>query len=291
MFDQAVARDFPAKYESLEAFLDAYDESFSKHLKSEQVKLFQTANWMCAFFNYVPAKKNKGLILQVIPKLVEGSGAKYITGSGQTQATKDRVFIYELEGGVKPFHRGRERKASIHASMIEQSASKLTMAPVLRTKSRKQRRLNSGTPSISDFGSSDEETNSVSEAPVPKKRAKRSLNHDTTYSLKIIRDGTVMLYGPTSAEKTLPCDDDGDFTLIDLGTEHDATFAANSMKRSFSWGTDLVGADSYLAYQEKFKDEMHAFPQLLHSQISVENLLFSGELIGATFLEDDNILL
>jgi hypothetical protein len=36
---------------------------------------------------------------------VEGNEVKYITGSGQTQPTKDRVTIYEVEGNVTPFKR------------------------------------------------------------------------------------------------------------------------------------------------------------------------------------------
>lgn len=88
---------------------------------------------MNILFEYVPAKKNKGLILQVIlllficsllcieisrdfyclkvtPRLIEGWTVKYITGSGQTAATRDRVHIYETEGKVKPFHRGKDSK-------------------------------------------------------------------------------------------------------------------------------------------------------------------------------------
>ena len=41
----------------------------------------------------------------------EGNGATYITGSGQTDATSDRVQIYETEGNVKPIKRQpRKRK-------------------------------------------------------------------------------------------------------------------------------------------------------------------------------------
>lgn len=54
---------------------------------------------------YIPARKNKGLILTVVPKHVEGQQSRYVTGSGQTEATKDRVHIYELEGGVSRFRR------------------------------------------------------------------------------------------------------------------------------------------------------------------------------------------
>jgi len=35
----------------------------------------------------------------------EGNGVQYVTGSGQTQPTKDRVTVYETEGNVKPIKR------------------------------------------------------------------------------------------------------------------------------------------------------------------------------------------
>lgn len=95
------------KYKSMNEFLSAYRGDFDKIDTSEQVKLFHTANWMTILFKMVPAKKNKGLSVHVIPKLVEGFSVKYITGSGQTKATSDRVRIFEHEGNVKPFQRGK----------------------------------------------------------------------------------------------------------------------------------------------------------------------------------------
>lgn len=43
--------------------------------------------------------------MDVIPKLIEGFDAIYITGSGQTKQTADRVKIYEVEGDVLPTKR------------------------------------------------------------------------------------------------------------------------------------------------------------------------------------------
>ena len=94
---------------------------------------------MNIFFNYIPAKKNKGLILQVIPRLIEGWKVKYITGSGQTMATKDRVHIYETEGHVKPFHRGKERNKPKEAKVaVDSVAMKIDSrcGPQLNTKKR-----------------------------------------------------------------------------------------------------------------------------------------------------------
>jgi hypothetical protein len=95
------------KYKNMAEFLAEYDGEFNNMDTTEQVKLFHTANWMKILFSMVAAKKNKGLAVHVIPKLVEGFSIKYITGSGQTKATADRVRIFEHEGNVKPFQRGK----------------------------------------------------------------------------------------------------------------------------------------------------------------------------------------
>lgn len=95
------------KYKTMTEFLSEYNGDFDKCDPNEQIKLFHTANWMTILFKMVPAKKNKGLAIHVIPKLVEGFSVKYITGSGQTKATADRVHIFEHEGNVKPFQRGK----------------------------------------------------------------------------------------------------------------------------------------------------------------------------------------
>jgi len=79
----------------------------------------------------VPPKKNKGLAIQVIPKLVEGYSAKYITGSGQTHATADRVHIYEIEGCVRPFLRGKggRKNKSNPASSYRNTSSSVSENP------------------------------------------------------------------------------------------------------------------------------------------------------------------
>lgn len=97
------------KYQSLADFLIVYPD-FVHHSEPDQLKLFNTANWMHIFLTLIPAKKNKGLAMQVVPKLVEGWNAKYVTGSGQTQSTAERVHIYEMEGQVEKNVRGRGGK-------------------------------------------------------------------------------------------------------------------------------------------------------------------------------------
>lgn len=89
------------KYQTLEDFLDAYPQ-FADREDHEQERLMHTANWMVVLLSKVPAAKNKGFILKVATKLVEGWECMYITGSGQSRPTSDRVEIYETEGGVTP---------------------------------------------------------------------------------------------------------------------------------------------------------------------------------------------
>jgi hypothetical protein len=92
------------RYTSLAEFLSVYP-AFDEYEAAEQTRLMHTANWMHFLFTKIPAKKNKGLAIQVIPKLVEGWQARYVTGSGQTKSTADRVRIYEVEGGIQPYQR------------------------------------------------------------------------------------------------------------------------------------------------------------------------------------------
>jgi hypothetical protein len=62
----------------------------------------------------------------VIPKLVEGNGVQYVTGSGQTQPTRDRVTVYEREGNVQPIKRLHRKSKKELMDMAKQSKSKKT---------------------------------------------------------------------------------------------------------------------------------------------------------------------
>jgi hypothetical protein len=95
------------KYPTLDSFHHAYNYVFDEESDEEQERLWQTANWMSVLFQLISAKKNKGLAMQVVPKLVEGWQAKYVTGSGQTRLTANRVLIFEREGNTKANHRGK----------------------------------------------------------------------------------------------------------------------------------------------------------------------------------------
>lgn len=95
------------KYPTMQDFLQVYEGCFPSEPEDEMQKLWQTANWMNILFTLITARKNKGLAMQVVPKLVEGWHAKYVTGSGQTRRTAHRVHIFETEGNTKANHRGK----------------------------------------------------------------------------------------------------------------------------------------------------------------------------------------
>lgn len=110
------------KYQSMESFLEVYP-AFKGRVSTEQEKLFHTANWMHILFKITTAKKNKGLVMIVIPKFVEGNGVQYVTGSGQTQPTKDRVSIYETEGEVTPVKRLHRKIKKDEAEVVKKKKS------------------------------------------------------------------------------------------------------------------------------------------------------------------------
>lgn len=97
------------KYKTCDEFLEAYGGWFSAESEKEKNYLWQTANWMDLLFKMITARKNKGLAMAVIPKVVEGFDAKYVTGSGQTKATANRVHVFEVEGNTKANQRGKIR--------------------------------------------------------------------------------------------------------------------------------------------------------------------------------------
>jgi hypothetical protein len=104
------------KYPTVESFLEAYAGRFSDETESEKRCLWTTANWMNILFRIITARKNKGLVIQVLPKLIEGWDSKYVTGSGQTKATANRVHLFETEGNTKANHRGKMKAKKKSAS-------------------------------------------------------------------------------------------------------------------------------------------------------------------------------
>jgi hypothetical protein len=95
------------KYQTLEQFAEVYQGWFQEESETEIYHLWQIANWMNILFKMITARKNKGLAMQVIPKIIEGWEVKYVTGSGQTRFTANRVHVFEVEGNTKANHRSK----------------------------------------------------------------------------------------------------------------------------------------------------------------------------------------
>lgn len=114
------------KYPTIEAFLEAYPGQFQNESEYEKKYLWLSANWMCILFRMITARKNKGLVLQVVPKLIEGWDAKYVTGSGQTKATANRVHIFETEGNTKANQRGKVKSKKKPNSSTESKSQGAT---------------------------------------------------------------------------------------------------------------------------------------------------------------------
>jgi hypothetical protein len=103
-------RRLEVKYASMESFLERYPDLVDRNFV-ERERLRQTANWMVLAFHVLQPRNNKSFILNLIPKIVEGKNARYITGSGQTRATADRVNLFRLEGDCEKIRRPpRKRK-------------------------------------------------------------------------------------------------------------------------------------------------------------------------------------
>jgi hypothetical protein len=77
VFRMTITDDSIFKYRTLPDFLAEYSGCFDLHESNEQMRLFYTANWMALVLKMVPAKRNKGLLIHIIPKLVEGNNLLY----------------------------------------------------------------------------------------------------------------------------------------------------------------------------------------------------------------------
>ena len=93
----------------MEIFLEKYPD-LKDRSALEQERLRNTANWMDLTFYTLQPRNNKTFILSLIPRIVEGKSAKYITGSGQTKSTSDRVNIFREEGHCEKIKRPPRRK-------------------------------------------------------------------------------------------------------------------------------------------------------------------------------------
>jgi len=88
------------KYPEFQDFEKEY-KCFQVLAVDEKNKLWKESNWMRIFYLHFGRKVySKGLVVSVVPKLIEDLNIHYITGSGQTPGTTCRVYMYEKEGDI-----------------------------------------------------------------------------------------------------------------------------------------------------------------------------------------------
>lgn len=110
-----------AKYKSVYDFKEEYTrvyvggemEVWENH--ELVITLMQTANWM-HLYKSVRRHKVKGLLMWLVPMLVEGTDGKYITGGAQSLETTLRTRIFEHEFDSPPRPRAPKRKLDNYLS-------------------------------------------------------------------------------------------------------------------------------------------------------------------------------
>lgn len=95
--------------ETTEIFLEKYPDLVDRS-PVEIERLKNTSNWMDLSFYTIQPRNNKTFVLNLIPRIVEGRNARYITGSGQTKPTADRVNLFRVEGNCEKIKRPPRRK-------------------------------------------------------------------------------------------------------------------------------------------------------------------------------------
>merc|ERR1711998_16231 len=78
-------------------------------------------NMMSIAILVLPPKSKKAHLLDLVTRIVEGNEVRYITGSGETAATRRRVTIYETEGNITPLPRPPRKNNSDGSSSTPSS--------------------------------------------------------------------------------------------------------------------------------------------------------------------------
>jgi hypothetical protein len=97
------------------SFLEEYPDFAPDRVGQEEAeKLLLFRNMLCVALLLIPARFNKGHLLDLVTRIMEGHHVQYITGSGETAATRRRVKIYETEGGIvaraRPLRKGESQR-------------------------------------------------------------------------------------------------------------------------------------------------------------------------------------
>ena len=111
MFLFCLRQFIPLKYVTINEFLIAYPEFIDRQpLELGLLKL--NANWFELVLFASKPQNNKSFLITSIPPITEGFKIEYITGSGESQRTKDRVSILRSEGGIPIVRRAARNRKS-----------------------------------------------------------------------------------------------------------------------------------------------------------------------------------
>lgn len=106
---------------------------------AEQENLLKYRNLMASALEVIPAANNSGHLLDILTRIVEGKYVKHIPGSGMTQATKNRINIYNTVGGITQLYRiirpdysslGTSLGAAETLALMAESSKESKRAPV-----------------------------------------------------------------------------------------------------------------------------------------------------------------
>jgi len=272
------------KYDTIEKFMSIY-KSFGDNVSTieqesekEKINLWHTANWMNVLLSMVPARKSKDLAIQVVPKVVEGWDARYITGSGQKRSTAYRVAIFEKEGNVMP----RERKKSSKGADSLDENARLALLQQKKPKTsftasviENNRNINNNTPANTTNNPDANSNNSTSN---PQNRTDDSVTLNTTFlasEVRVSTEGKLLNDLWTKSRDQVPCIETQSIALDEipiLDPSNHPTLLNNSMflaqPYNVLFGMSLGGATRPAPWEVGGSDFTYPHPPYYHTVIS-----------------------
>merc|ERR1711991_616301 len=85
---------------SFEEFIEEQPE-FISETPAEQELLHTYRNMLAAALKVIPGKWNSNHLLDLVTRIVEGKDKKYVTGSGATKQTRNRIEVYHNLTGIE----------------------------------------------------------------------------------------------------------------------------------------------------------------------------------------------
>jgi hypothetical protein len=92
---------FESEFIDMATFLTAFPV-FVNESEEEKLKLLHWHNKLKVALHIIPAKGNKGCLLKLLAKLLEGPRQEYILGTGALKETRNRLHLYHILGEILP---------------------------------------------------------------------------------------------------------------------------------------------------------------------------------------------